>query len=135
MTPFFETGMVYDFTDELNNDKTAFNIGGGVRLSDSATGLNAALEGSYLAGRSDYTEYTLAGTVSYGFEFRDLEGKPVGLMTPFIGSDVDEYGNQSMRGGLGFSSGPMQSRLSLAHDISQSGGAESRAALSLKVDF
>ena len=84
VTPFVETGLVYDFTDELNNDKTAFNIGGGVRMSDSATGFNAALEGSYLAGRSDYTEYTVAGTVSYGFELRDLTGQPVGFVTPVL---------------------------------------------------
>ena len=135
VTPFVETGMVHDFTDELNNDKTAFNLGGGVRLSDSVTGLNAALEGSYLAGRADYTEYTIAGTISYGFELRDLDGKPVGLMTPFFGSDVDEYGNQSMTGGLGFDAGPMQSRLSLAHDISQSGNAESQAKISMTLGF
>lgn len=135
VTPFIETGMIHDFTDELNNDKTAFNIGGGVRLSDAATGFNAALEGSYLAGRADYTEYTIAGTVSYGFELRDLDGQPVGLMTPFFGSDVDEYGNQSVAGGLGFSAGPMQSRLSLAHDVSQSGNAESQAEITMSLDF
>ncbi|WP_417811359.1 autotransporter outer membrane beta-barrel domain-containing protein [Thalassospira alkalitolerans] len=135
VTPFVETGMVHDFTDELNNDKTAFTVGGGVRLSDRDTGLNAALEGSYLAGRTDYTEYTVAGTVSYGFELRDLDGQPVGLMSPFFGSDVDEYGNQSMSGGLGFISGPMTSRLSLAHDISQAGSAESRAQISMSLDF
>ncbi len=135
VTPFVETGMVHDFTDELNNDKTAFNLGGGVRLSDSATGLNAALEGSYLAGRADYTEYTIAGTISYGFELRDLTGQPVGFVSPFFGSDVDEYGNQSMTGGLGFDAGAMQSRLSLAHDISQSGNAESQAKISMTLDF
>ena len=135
VTPFVETGLVYDFTDELNNDKTAFNIGGGVRMSDSATGFNAALEGSYLAGRSDYTEYTVAGTVSYGFELRDLTGQPVGFVTPFFGSDVDEYGNQSMRGGLGFDAGPMQSRLSLAHDISKNSDAESKAQISMTLGF
>ncbi len=135
VTPFVETGMIHDFTDELNNDKTAFNIGGGVRLSDRDTGLNAALEGSYLAGRADYTEYTIGGTLSYGFELRDLDGKPVGLMSPFFGSDVDEYGNQSMIGGLGFDAGPVSSRLSLAHDISQSGNAESRAQISMSLDF
>jgi hypothetical protein len=135
VTPFVETGLVYDFTDELNNDKTAFNVGGGVRMSDSATGFNAAFEGSYLAGRTDYNEYTLAGTVSYGFELRDLTGQPVGLMTPFFGSDVDEYGNQSMRGGLGFDAGPMQSRLSLAHDITKNSDAESTARIEMSVPF
>ena len=135
VTPFVETGLVYDFTDELNNDKTAFNLGGGVRLSDRATGFNAALEGSYLAGRSDYTEYTIAGTVSYGFELRDLTGQPVGFVTPFFGSDVDEYGNQAMKGGLGFDAGPMTSRLSLAHDISKNDDAESKAQISMSLDF
>ncbi|WP_297022758.1 autotransporter outer membrane beta-barrel domain-containing protein [Thalassospira sp.] len=135
ITPFVETGMIHDFTDELNNDKTAFNVGGGVRLSDTGTGFNAALEGSYLAGRADYTEYTIAGTVSYGFELRDLDGQPVGLMTPFFGSDVDEYGNQSMNCGFGFNAGPMTSRLALAHDISQTGNAESLARISMTLDF
>ena len=135
VTPFIEAGMVHDFTDELNNDKTAFNLGGGVRLSDRTTGFNAALEGSYLAGRSDYTEYTLAGTISYGFELRDRTGQSAGFVTPFFGSDVDEYGNQSMTGGLGFNTGPMQSRLALAHDISQTGNAESKARIEMSVPF
>ncbi|HBU99385.1 MAG TPA: hypothetical protein DEF21_15985 [Thalassospira lucentensis] len=135
VTPFVETGLVYDFTDELNNDKTAFNIGGGVRMSDSVTGFNAALEASYLAGRTDYTEYTLAGTVSYGFELSDLTGQSAGFVTPFFGSDVDEYGNQSMTGGLGFDAGPMTSRLSLAHDVSQNNNAESRAQISMTLGF
>ena len=135
VTPFVEAGMVHDFTDELNNDKTAFNLGGGVRLSDSLTGFNATLEGSYLAGRSDYTEYTIAGTVSYGFELRNLAGQPVGFVTPFFGSDVDEYGNQAMTGGLGFDAGPMISRLSLAHAISKNNDTESKAQISMTLDF
>ncbi|WP_297022755.1 autotransporter outer membrane beta-barrel domain-containing protein [Thalassospira sp.] len=135
VTPFVETGMVHDFTDELNDDTTAFDIGGGVRLSDSALGLNAALEGSYLAGRADYTEYTIAGTISYGFELRDLDGQPMGIVSPFLGSDVDEYGNQSMTGGFGFSAGAMQSRLSLAHNITDAGNAESCAEVSMTLRF
>jgi hypothetical protein len=135
LTPFVETGLIYDFTDELNNDKSAFNIGGGLRLSDATTGLNAALEASYLAGRTDYNEYTLAGTLSYGFELRDLTGASVGFMSPFFGSDVDEYGNQSMSTGFGFDTGPMSSRLSLAHDISQSGNAASVAQVNMTLAF
>ena len=135
ITPFVETGLVYDFTDELNNDKTAFNIGGGVRMSDRSTGFNAALEASYLAGRTDYTEYTIAGTISYGFDLRTENGQSFGVMTPFFGSDVDEYGNQSMTGGLGFDAGPMTSRLSLAHDIAQNSNADSSVQLSMSVPF
>ena len=100
VTPFVELGLIHDFTDEINNDKSAFDIGGGVRLSDSATGLNAAIEGSYLAGRSDYSEYTLSGTVTYGFAIRDENGKPLGIVEPFLSSNVDEYGNHFIRGGL-----------------------------------
>ncbi|MCC9624079.1 autotransporter outer membrane beta-barrel domain-containing protein [Thalassospira sp. MA62] len=135
VTPFVETGMIHDFTDELNNDKTAFNIGGGVRLSDAQTGFNAALEGSYLAGRSDYTEYTIAGTVSYGFELRDLDGQPVGFVSPFFGSDVDEYGNQFMKGGVGFDNGLMASRLALAHGIAESGNTNSQAQITMSLKF
>ncbi len=135
LTPFIETGLIYDFTDELNNDKSAFNVGGGLRLSDAATGLNAALEASYLAGRTDYNEYTFAGTLSYGFELRDLTGAPIGIMSPFFGSDVDEYGNQSMSTGFGFDNGPMSSRLSLAHGISQTGGANSVGQVNMTLAF
>ncbi|MCC9624081.1 autotransporter outer membrane beta-barrel domain-containing protein [Thalassospira sp. MA62] len=135
MTPFVEAGLVHDFTDELNNDANAYNIGGGVRLSDSLTGFNAALEGSYLAGRSDYTEYTISGTVSYGFELRDLDGQPIGFVSPFLGSNTDEYGNQSMRGGLGFDAGPMHNLLSFGRHSFESGHSESRAQISMSLDF
>eukprot|EP00003_Mantamonas_plastica_P025827 TRINITY_DN5143_c0_g1_i1.p1 TRINITY_DN5143_c0_g1~~TRINITY_DN5143_c0_g1_i1.p1 ORF type:complete len:579 (-),score=23.81 TRINITY_DN5143_c0_g1_i1:417-2153(-) len=84
ITPFGEAGLVYDFTDEINNDATAFNIGGGLRLSDQATGLNAALEASYLAGRTEYKEYTIGGTVTYGFGLYDSEGRNLGIVKPFF---------------------------------------------------
>ncbi|MDP2698743.1 autotransporter outer membrane beta-barrel domain-containing protein [Thalassospira sp.] len=118
VTPFVETGLVYDFTDEINNDKTAFNIGGGVRLSDALTGLNAALEGSYLVGRSDYNEYTIGGTITYGFAISDDEGRQLGVVKPFFGSNLNEYGNQRIRTGLGFTSGGLTGELSLNHMMS-----------------
>jgi len=115
VTPFLETGLIYDFTDEINNDKTAFNIGGGVRLSDAMTGLNAALEGNYLAGRADYTEYTIGGTVTYGFAISDDQGRELGIVTPFFTSNLNEYGNQRMRTGFGFDTGQFTSQLALSH--------------------
>ncbi|MCH2274618.1 autotransporter outer membrane beta-barrel domain-containing protein [Thalassospira sp.] len=118
ISPFIETGLIHDFTDEINNDKTAFNIGGGVRLSDAITGLNAALEGNYLAGRSDYTEYTIGGTVTYGFTLTGDDGRSLGIVTPFFASNLNEYGNQRIRTGLGFDTGPLTSELALSHMLS-----------------
>lgn len=118
VTPFLETGLIYDFTDEINNDKTAFNIGGGVRLSDAVTGLNAALEGTYLAGRAAYTEYTIGGTITYGFALSDDQGRELGIITPFFTSNMNEYGNQRMRTGFGFDTGRMTSQLALSHMMS-----------------
>jgi hypothetical protein len=115
VTPFVETGITYDFTDEINNDKTAFNLGGGVRLFDAMTGLNAALEGNYLAGRADYTEYTIGGTVTYGFALKDPDGKQMGIITPFFTSNLNEYGNQRIRTGFGFATGRLTSELALSH--------------------
>ncbi|RCK29465.1 autotransporter outer membrane beta-barrel domain-containing protein [Thalassospira lucentensis] len=118
ITPFAETGVIYDFTDEINDDATAFNIGGGVRLSDQATGLNAALEASYLAGRTDYNEYTIGGTVTYGFALYDDDGRNLGIVKPFFASNLNEYGNQRIRTGLGFDSGPLTSELAVSHMMS-----------------
>ncbi|AXO14606.1 autotransporter outer membrane beta-barrel domain-containing protein [Thalassospira indica] len=115
VTPFVATGLTYDFTDEINNDKTAFNLGGGVRLSDAMTGLNAALEGNYLAGRADYTEYTIGGLVTYGFSLTDPDGKQMGIITPFFTSNLNEYGNQRIRTGFGFAVGRLSSELALSH--------------------
>lgn len=118
ISPFIETGLIHDFTDEINNDKTAFNIGGGVRLSDTTTGLNAALEGNYLAGRADYTEYTIGGTLVYGFELVGDDGRSIGIIKPFFASNLNEYGNQRIRTGLGFDTGPLTSEFALSHMMS-----------------
>ena len=118
ITPFADAEIVYDFTDEINDDAMAVNIGGGVRLSDRNTGLNAALEASYLAGRTDYTEYTIGGTVTYGFALHDDKGRNLGIVKPFFASNLNEYGNQRMRTGLGFDSGQLTSELALSHMMS-----------------
>ena len=118
ITPFLGAGVIHDFTDEINHDKTAFDIGGGVRLSDSVTGLNAALEGSYLAGRADYTEYTIGGTVTYGFDLTGDDGRSLGIITPFFSSNLNEYGNQRIRAGFGFDIGRLTSSLALSHMMS-----------------
>ncbi len=119
VTPFFSTELIYDFTDTINDDKAAFNIGGGVRLSDRATGLNAALEANYLAGRSDYTEYTISGTLAYGFAISNDEGRPLGFVKPFFGSQLDEYGIYRLRGGFGYSFGDLNGELAMSHMVSE----------------
>jgi len=118
VTPFLESGLVHDFTDAINGDKTAFSFGGGLRLSDRETGLNAAMEGNYLAGRTDYGEYTLSGTVLYGFALSDDEGRPMGTVKPFLSADLNEYGDQLIRTGLGFDHGRLSSELAFSRTLS-----------------
>lgn len=118
LTPFIETGLIYDFTDALNDDKAAFNIGGGMRISDSATGLSAALEASYLAGRTDYTEYTIGATVAWSVDLEDDKGRSLGIVKPFFGGNRDEYGGQQLRTGIGFARGGLSSEIALEHMMS-----------------
>lgn len=115
ITPFIETALVYDFTDAINNDKTAFEIGGGVRLFDTATGLSGVIEGSYLAGRSDYSQYQISGTLLYGFDLVSDDGQTIGVIKPFVTANVNEYGNQRIRAGLGFDTGALITELALSH--------------------
>ncbi|WP_417829774.1 autotransporter outer membrane beta-barrel domain-containing protein [Thalassospira sp.] len=117
LTPFLETGLVYDFIDEINNDKTALTIGGGMRLSDTVTGLNAGFGGTYLSGR-DRSEYTLSGTVTYGFALVGDDGREMGIIKPFFATNLNEYGNQHIRTGFGFDTGPLTSKLALSHMMS-----------------
>ncbi|ODN65567.1 autotransporter outer membrane beta-barrel domain-containing protein [Methylophaga muralis] len=139
ISPFLETSLIYDFTDAINNDKTAFTIGGGVRLSDRLTGLNAALEGSYLAGQTDYTQYTIGGTVTYGFDLKGADGRSVGTLTPFFNSNLNEYGNQRLRTGFGFDNGWLISQLALSHMMSVANdnddNSSSAIELSLSMPF
>ncbi len=115
LTPFVEAGMTYDFVDELNGDAAAFNFGGGLRLSESELGLNGSLEGNYVAGRRKYSEYTLAGTLLYGFDLFDEQGRDLGIVSPFLGSELDEFGNQYFRGGFRYTFGGLVSELALNH--------------------
>ncbi len=135
LSPFVEGGLVHDFTDEINRDKTAIELGGGVRLFDQANGLNAALEGSYLAGRADYSEYTLAGTVSYGFDLRNMMGMKLVQLTPYMGSNVNELGNQAFTSGFNVAVGPLESSLSLSHNTSEVAEASSSVNFKLETKF
>ncbi len=145
LTPFIETGLIYDFTDALNDDKAAFNIGGGMRISDSATGLSAALEASYLAGRTDYTEYTIGATVAWSVDLQDDKGRSLGIFKPFFGGNRDEYGGQRLRTGIGFTRGGLSSEIALEHvmsvandeaiDEDATGYEDSRIRLNLSILF
>tara|TARA_A100001391_G_scaffold65845_1_gene41427 strand:- start:1745 stop:1960 length:216 start_codon:yes stop_codon:yes gene_type:complete len=52
-----------------------------------------------------------------------------------FGGHGDEYGNQAMTDGLGFDAGPMISRLSRVHDISEARNAESKAQVNMVLKF
>lgn len=65
--PFAKTDYLHDFKNETNGDSGAFNVGGGVRVASSTTGISGSLEGEKQYGRSDYTEHTISGMVAYSF--------------------------------------------------------------------
>lgn len=135
ISPFLETSLIYDFTDAINNDKTAFTIGGGVRLSDRLTGLNAALEGSYLTGHTDYTQYTIGGTVTYGFDLKRDDGRSLGILTPFFNSKLNEYGNQRIQTGLGFDTGWLVSQLAFNHMMSVANDYDDTSSIELSLSM
>lgn len=135
LSPFVEGGLVHDFTDAINGDKTAVELGGGVRLFDAARGLNAALEGTYLAGRSDYTQYTVSGTVSYGFDLPNLMGMKQVQLSPYMGSNLNELGNQAFTSGLNVNVGSLESSLSVSHNTSEVAEASSSVNFKLETKF
>ncbi|WP_181850012.1 hypothetical protein, partial [Thalassospira xiamenensis] len=66
----------------------------------------------------DYTEYTIGGTVTYGFTLTGDDGRSLGIVTPFFASNLNEYGNQRIRTGFGFDTGRLTSELALSHMMS-----------------
>lgn len=81
--PYANIDVVHDLKDTVNDDANAYDVGGGVRIGDAATGISGAIEAKTQLGRDDYTETTLSGMIAYGLE---IENAPFGadLAQPFL---------------------------------------------------
>jgi autotransporter-like protein len=83
-TPFLKTDYVYDFMDLTNNDKTAVNVGGGLRIYSDTTGFSGVLEGEKQLGRTNYKEYSISGSAAYSFSLNDGTDNTSSFIEPYI---------------------------------------------------
>jgi len=99
LTPYVKAGYIHDFTDPINGDAGAFDLGGGLRFASGGTGLSGSIEGSRMVGRDDYHEYTLSGLVAYGFSFTGRDGNFAGTATPYVGTSLSDSGTPAFSAG------------------------------------
>ena len=102
LQPFAKTDFVYDMTDETNGDKTAFNLGGGLRIISGATGLSGSIEGEQQLGTDDYSEYTIGGLIAYAFSVNGSEGASLGVVSPYVRSNFTPDSGQTFGTGFTF---------------------------------
>ena len=102
LQPFAKTDFIYDITDETNGDKTAFNLGGGLRIMSDATGLSGSIEGEQQFGTSDYSEYTIGGLIAYGFAVGSTDGSSLGIVSPYFKSNFNPDNGQVFGTGFTF---------------------------------
>ncbi|BDW94508.1 hypothetical protein MACH10_01930 [Thalassospira tepidiphila] len=96
MVPYVNVAYIHDFTDQINGDAGAFDLGGGLRFTAGNTGLSGSIEGSRLFGREDYDEYTVGGLVAYGISFSGKDGNFAGIVSPYLGTNLSEAGAAEM---------------------------------------
>ncbi|WP_417784201.1 autotransporter outer membrane beta-barrel domain-containing protein [Terasakiella pusilla] len=117
--PFTKVDFLYDFKDATNDDAFAFDIGGGLRLGNAATGLSGAIEGATQLGRDDYKQYSISGMVAYGFSLGANGDTEASQIKPFVKSgytqDAQEYGT-----GVSFihGSGLFEADVDVSHGLS-----------------
>lgn len=132
LQPFVKADYLHDFTDMTNGDAGAFDLGGGLRISSSETGLSGALEGSRLVGRDDYTEYTFSGLIAYGFGLGGEGSAQLGVASPYVQSSFSQDGQREIGTGVRFAGlgGALTSKLSLNQSLATS-ATEGRFSLDL----
>ncbi|WP_161794629.1 autotransporter outer membrane beta-barrel domain-containing protein [Thalassospira sp. HJ] len=136
LQPFAKTDFVYDMTDETNGDKTAFNLGGGLRIISSATGLSGSIEGEQQLGTDDYSEYTIGGLIAYTFALSGSEGTSLGIVSPYVRSNFNPDSGQTFGTGFTFTAedGAFSSEVNLTHTNAVS-SSETVAQVSVAFPF
>ncbi len=90
LQPFTKFDFVYDFEDPTNGDHEAFDLGGGLRIGNAASGWSGAIEGKTQLGREDYQEFSVSGIVAYSFQLGSDADASAEIIEPFIKSDFSE---------------------------------------------
>jgi len=118
LQPFVKADYIYDFTDPVNNDKQAYNLGGGLRVNSGTTGFAGSVSAERQFGRSDYGEYSIDGQVSYNFAIKRSDGTQATL-APFMDTSYDAEDGQSFGTGLKYSDPAygVTGSLGVSHDL------------------
>lgn len=133
LQPFAKLDYLHDFTDMTNGDAGAFDLGGGIRVSSSETGLSGALEGTRLVGRDDYFEYSFSGLIAYGFGMGGEGNAQIGVASPYLQSSFAHDGQREIGTGVSFTGfgGDLTSKLSLNQSLANQ-STEGRFSLDLQ---
>lgn len=97
LQPFVSSDFVYDLSDTTNDDRTAVELGGGMRIAN-ANGLSGSLQAETELGRTEYARHTISGLIAYSFAVGDALPFGSSLM-PYMGADHNAY-SRSFRSGI-----------------------------------
>jgi len=130
--PYAKADYIYDFTDLTNGDSGAMNLGGGLRLGNSARGLSGSIDGEKQVGRSDYTEYSISGLVAYGIALDGKNNPQTSVAEPYVKTSFTHQ-SQELGAGIKYSHGTLP--FSAMADISQSfaPGVDTQGTTTFKV--
>ncbi|WP_417837143.1 autotransporter outer membrane beta-barrel domain-containing protein [Thalassospira tepidiphila] len=134
--PFARTDFIYDMVDEINGDKTAYNLGGGLRIISNSTGLSGSIEGERQFGTDDYSEYTVGGLVAYAFAVSSEDGQSLGIVAPYVKSNIGTDDAQTFGTGFTFAdqAGAYKSEVNLTHKRAIA-SSETVTQISIKLAF
>lgn len=132
LQPYVKGDFVYDFSDAVNDDKSAFNLGGGLRVMSGETGWSGEIEGERQFCRESYSEYTIRGLLAYNFGLSSSDDTKLGILAPYVQSRLDEAGGQVFGTGIKFSSADelLSCKLNASRTLSAADAGDSRAELS-----
>jgi len=84
--PFLKADFLYEMSDAINNDPTAFDVGTGFRWFNNEAGLSGALEGTVQLGRNDYKSWSVDGLIVKSIKSERFAG----MFTPQMTVGLDE---------------------------------------------
>jgi len=120
--PFVHVDYIRDYTDATNGDTHAFDLGGGLRVASSTSGLSGSFEAQSQLGRNDYSEHSVSGLIAYSFGLGNDIGQP-GIAAPYFKSEFNPDSGPTFGTGLDFSSEnqALSAGIGLTHSLPANG--------------
>lgn len=137
LQPFAKVDYIHDFVDEINNDSNALNLGGGLRVMSGETGLSGVIEGERQFARDHYSEFTIKGLLAYNFALNGDDGNQLGILAPYVKSNLDADGGQVFGSGLKFTSddNSLSCGLEATHAMSSENAGNTGAEMMLELAY